>query len=50
MLKMGADTKNEALDGRHIETMRRFKNGNDLIGNVCLPVVVQGDSRSPNQL
>jgi FAD/FMN-containing dehydrogenase len=34
MLKMGADTKNEALDGRHIETMRRFKNGNDLIGNV----------------
>ena len=34
MLKMGADTKNEALDGRHIETVRRFKNGNDLIGNV----------------
>jgi FAD/FMN-containing dehydrogenase len=34
MLKMGADTKNEALDGRHIETMRRFNNGNDLIGNV----------------
>jgi FAD/FMN-containing dehydrogenase len=34
MLKMGTDTKNEALDGRHIETMRRFKNGNNLIGNV----------------
>lgn len=34
MLKMGADTKNEALDGQHIETIRRFKNSNDLIGNV----------------
>jgi FAD/FMN-containing dehydrogenase len=34
MLKMGADTKNEALDGRHIETIRRFKDGNDVIGNV----------------
>jgi FAD/FMN-containing dehydrogenase len=34
MLKMGADTKNEALDGRHIETIRRFKNGSDLIGNI----------------
>jgi FAD/FMN-containing dehydrogenase len=34
MIKMGTDTKNETLDGRHIETMRRFKSSNDLIGNV----------------
>jgi hypothetical protein len=49
MLKMGADTKNEALDGQHIETMRRFKK-RQRFDRQCLPAVVQGDSRSPNQL
>jgi hypothetical protein len=34
ILKMGIDTKNETLDGQHIETIRRFKSSNDLIGNV----------------
>jgi FAD/FMN-containing dehydrogenase len=34
VLKMGADTKNETLDGQHIETIRRFKNATDLVGNV----------------
>ena len=34
MFKMGGDTKNEVLDGQHIETVRRFKDSNDLIGKI----------------
>ncbi|WP_279497339.1 D-arabinono-1,4-lactone oxidase [Aeromonas veronii] len=34
MQKMAKDTKDEALAGEHFETVRRFKDASDLVGNV----------------
>ncbi|QGW97917.1 D-arabinono-1,4-lactone oxidase [Aeromonas veronii] len=34
LLKMAKDTKDEALVGEHFETVRRFKDASDLVGNV----------------
>ncbi|HHQ4633704.1 TPA: D-arabinono-1,4-lactone oxidase [Aeromonas veronii] len=34
LLKMAKDTKDDALVGEHFETVRRFKDASDLVGNV----------------